>query len=476
MTGRAAALPGASARRQAAIREFLPAALEIMETPASPAARMTSLSIGGFFVAALGWSVLGQVDIIASAPGTVIPVGKSKAVQPLDAGIVTKILVADGDHVVEGQALIELDRTQAGSERDRLAADLRQARLDVAGLSALRAGLRNGDAPEQMVLPPDLPPLAAEVEQATVLVRAREQAERIASLAQQIAGKQAEAAENAAVMARLRASLPYLEQKRDMYRALKRRQLAPVPAWADAEAAAIDQRAQIDVLAQHDVLIAAGQEALVRQLAQARATYARDILKDLRDAAQKMAELSAQYAAAQRRTDQTVLRAPVSGTVQQIAVHTIGGIVTPAQPLMTVVPDTPAMLIEAAVANGDVGFVHAGQDAEVKVEAFTFTRYGLMHGRVVDVSRDAAEARRPADSPAGWADMPGGAGDAPAASDSVYIAHIALQTDLMQIEGVSRRLEPGMRVTAEIRTGRRSVISYLLSPFDRALHDGAHER
>jgi hemolysin D len=290
MTDSVIAFPNAvSPRKRGMDVEFLPAALEVMDTPASPGARYTAMTISGFFVVALTWSIVGKVDIIASAPGVVIPVGKSKVVQPLEAGIVRSILVADGDHVIAGQTLIELDLTQAGSERDRIAGDLRQARLHVAGLTALRAAMSAGASQVDVIVPAGTPVLEGDVEKATMQARAQEQAEKVASLVQQIAAKQAEAAENTAGAARLRSSLPYLQQKRDMYRSLMRSQLASVPAWADAEQAAVEQQQQILVLGEHAGTVGAQRASLLRELAGARATYAHDLLKDLADAEQKAA-------------------------------------------------------------------------------------------------------------------------------------------------------------------------------------------
>jgi hemolysin D len=203
------------------------------------------------------------------------------------------------------------------------------------------------------------------------------------------------------------------------------------------------------------------------------------LLKDLGDAQQKADELSAEYAAASRKAEETVLRAPIDGTVQQLAAHTVGGVVTAAQQLMTIVPDAPAVLIEANVENKDVGFVHAGQDVEVKVETFTFTRYGLMHGHVVDISRDAAAVDprgaakdgtnvRPDDERDRDDDgKPKGAGD---------VAHVALDSNELAIDGQQKPLEPGMSVTAEVKTGRRPIISYLLSPLNALRTSSWRER
>jgi hemolysin D len=208
------------------------------------------------------------------------------------------------------------------------------------------------------------------------------------------------------------------------------------------------------------------------QLSQTRAGYAHDVLKDLAEAAQRDGELAQQYAAAAHKASETVLTAPIGGTVQALAVHTLGGVVTPAQALLTVVPDDGPVLVEATVENADIGFVHPGQDVEVKVRTFEFTRYGLLHGHVVDVSRD-----RVADGKAARADEKKDAKDEGGKPDEPgYVAHVALDSARMMVDGRDEKLSPGMAVTAEIRTGRRSVMSYLLSPLRRYAHEGWRER
>jgi hemolysin D len=159
--------------------------------------------------------------------------------------------------------------------------------------------------------------------------------------------------------------------------------------------------------------------------------------------------------------------------VQQLSVHTVGGVVTPAEQLLVVVPDDAKLEIEATVANRDVGFVHAGQPAEIKVEAFTFTRYGLLHGKVIDLSRDTAplddrqqanQQRKDNEETDREARQPG------------YIAHVSLDETNIDTETGPQPLGPGMAVTVEIKTGRRRVIDYLLSPLKRYAHEGLRER
>jgi len=421
--------------------------------------------------------VIGQVDIVATAQGTVIPVGNSKLVQPLEAGVVRAILVQDGDHVRAGQVLFELDVTVAAADRDRLARDLRQARLDAAGLRALRQDLESGAGLDGFAPPADALATEVAIARASIAARRQEQAEKAAGLQQQIAQKDAEAAENDATLAKLAASLPILQQKRDLYRALLNVQFTNKLAWLDAEQAYSDQMHQVAIQQSHAGTIVAAREALVRQLAETRAGYAHDVLKDLAEAEQKAGELVQQLAAAAHKAEQTVLTAPIDGTVQQLAVHTVGGVVTPAQALLVVAPDEGPVLVEATVENRDIGFVHAGQDVAVKVQTFEFTRYGLLHGHVVDVSRDrvaeagAGSGQRDAKDKAG-----GGETDDARPNGPGYVAHVALDSARMMVDGGEQAIAPGMAVTAEIKTGRRSVISYLLSPLRRYAHEGIRER
>ena len=160
--------------------------------------------------------------------------------------------------------------------------------------------------------------------------------------------------------------------------------------------------------------------------------------------------------------------------MQQLAVHTIGGVVTPAQALLVLVPEDSQLEIEAMVSNRDIGFGHPGQDAEIKVDTFTFTRYGLLHGKVLSVSRDAISRDKPNDKGgAPGADSPS---SEPKGQELSYAARISLDRTQMQIDDNLVNLGMGMAVTVEIKTGERSVLSYLLSPIMRYKHDTLRER
>ncbi len=198
--------------------------------------------------------------------------------------------------------------------------------------------------------------------------------------------------------------------------------------------------------------------ALAESRRQAEAEFRRSLWEARAQAESQAADLGHELTAAAQRLARQRLLAPLDGTVQELAITTVGGVVTPAQTLMVVVPAASRLEIEAFVPNRDIGFVREGQAAEIKVEAFTFTRYGLVHGTVSHVSQDALSR------------------DTPAGPELVYAARVALDRAEMEIDGAPVALGPGMAVTVEIRTGRRRVLDYLLSPVLRTRHEAMSER
>jgi hemolysin D len=457
--------------------EFLPAALEILETPASPAGRAIAAMIIAFFAAAIAWATLGHVDIIATASGKIVPTGRTKVVQPLEPGTITAIHVDDGDRVTTGQVLVELDRTVTTAERNRVGHDLLRASLDVARLSALRAGLDAGSGPVGFAPPSDAP--ADEVERARVamVAQAMEQAAKLASIEQQIAQKNAEAEEIAATIAKLTASLPMVEDLAELRRKAMQIEFGNRVAHLEAQIRLSEQRHDLIVQRRRASEVSAAQQALEWQREQAKAEYAHKILGDLTDAKQKAAELAEDAVKTARKMTEQVLTSPIEGTVQQLAVHTVGGVVTPAQQLMMIVPADSRLEAEAMVSNRDIGFVREGQPAEIKIDTFNFTRYGLLHGNVVSVSQDAIVRDKPPDKfPSDKSKGALAESSEPQGQELLYAARVSLDRTQMRIEGRLVNLAPGMAVSAEIKTGSRRVIEYLMSPLLRYKQESLRER
>jgi hemolysin D len=460
-------------------REFLPAALEIVDTPPSPVGRAIGLTIILVAIAAIAWACIGKVDIIATASGRIVPAGKTKIVQPADTGIVTAIHVADGDHVKAGDILIELNANQVSADRDRFVRDLLQANLNLARLRGLAATLPGtpgeGKKPNLVDPPKNASKEDLTLTLAAMRAKAANENAKLADLDQQIEAKQAEAAEAAANAQKLQASLPMLADQEQLLRTMRDQKIGSKLDWYQVNQQLIEQKHEIGVLSHRREAAEAAQRALREQRAAEATQFQMEVLSELDKVRAQASELDAELAKSQQRVSQNVLLAPIAGTVQQLAVHTIGGVVTPAESLLAIVPNDDSLVVEAAVQNRDVGFISEGQTVRIKVEAFNFTLYGLIEGKVLSVTRDAVQQSNDSKNKNNNQNE----GD-PAATDGqsgpVYMARIAIDQDWMMTENGKVQLTPGMAVTAEIQTGERRLISYLLSPLVRHVSESMRER
>jgi hemolysin D len=468
------AFPNARGRRDRDSLAFLPAALEITETPPSPIGRAVAVTIIALFCLALAWASLGQIDIVASAQGKIIPSGRTKVIQPFETGVVRAIHVRDGQSVKAGETLIELDTTMNKAERNHLRSDLVSAQLDVA---RLRAALSDDPDPLAAFHPPEGAPAALVATQRHFLIsQAAERQAKLAALDRQRAQKEAERATTAATIAKLDATIPILQQRVDIRKGLADKELVSKITFLETLHQLIDAQQDRKVQQSRYQEAEAALAAIIETHAQAEAEYRRTLSSDLVEAERKARGLNEDLVKAEQRTKFQVLTASVDGVVQQLSVHTVGGVVTPAQALLMIVPAESRLEIEAMVSNRDIGFVHAGQQAQIKVDTFNFTRYGLLHGEVLSVSQDAIMHDKPQDKSGDRTPGAEASTSEPKGQELVYSARVSLDRTQMQIDDNLVNLTPGMAVTVEIKTGSRTVISYLLSPLLRYQHDSLRER
>lgn len=451
--------------------EFLPAALEIVETPPSPVGRAIAGTIVAFFCLALVWACLGKVDIIATASGRIIPSGKTKLIQPFETGVVKAIRVSDGQKVRAGDVLIELDGTIDGAEADRLQKEVMAARFDAARLKAVLAA--DETAPVDLVPPEGASEAQVALQRTLLANQVDEYRAKLGSLDHQIAQSAGGRAAAAASVEKLTVTIPIIRQRVE---ALKRLgEFARKLQYLEAQQDLLEHEQELQVQKGRLQEATGALAALGEQRRQAEAEFKRTNLSDLADAEQKAASLGDELVKAREHHNLETLTAPVDGTVQQLAIHTVGGVVTPAQQLMVIVPQEARLEVEAMVSNRDIGFVHDGEPVEVKIDTFNFTKYGLLHGTVLTVSQDAI----PRDKPLDTARPDAGSGDRssePQGQELVYAARVSLERTRMDIDGRTVDLSPGMAVTAEIKTGQRRVIQYLLSPLLRVKHAAMRER
>jgi hemolysin D len=475
------ALPGAGVRRREHELAFLPAALEIVETPPSPIGRAIGATIIALFFLALAWACWGSVDILATAPGKIIPSGRSKVVQPFETGVVHAIHVHDGTSVKAGDVLIELDPTINAAEREHLQGDLIAAQLDVA---RLRAALADTPDPLAAFHPPEgatAPQIATQRQ--FLLTQITEQRAKLAALDRQRAQKEAERDTSAATIGKIEALIPLLEQQVNVRKTLLEHETGSRIIYLQTLQQLVEQQQELQIQRSHYREADAAVAAIAETRAEAAAQYRRTSFDELAKAEPKVAALGQDLIKAEQRTRLQLLTAPIDGIVQQLAVHTIGAVVTPAQPLLVIVPTDSHLEIEATISNRDIGFLHPGQEADIKIDTFNFTRYGLLHGQVLGVSPDAfvpdprvTDPRQGNSIDKAQGQAGGASTNDPTTKEAVYIARVSLDQTRMRVDDGIAELLPGMAVTVEIKTGSRRIISYLLSPLLRYGHDSLRER
>jgi hemolysin D len=437
---------------------FLPAALEIVETPPSPTGRAIGISVIALFCFALIWSIFGTVDIVATAPGRIIPTGGTKIIQPFESGVVSAIHVHDGQSVAAGDVLIELDPTMSEAERDHLRSDLVSAKLDVARLRAALSA--RPDAVQEFRPPEEASQALIEMNRQLLISQLAEQQGKQAALDRQLKQKEAERDTIAAAITKVETTIPVLTQRVDIRKYLYDKDLGSKLTYLTEYQDLIGQQQEILVQKSRLQEAEAALAALSETRGQTAAEYRRTRFEELTKAEQKASGLAQDVIKAEQRTKLQALTAPVDGVVQQLAVHTVGGVVGPGQVLLAVVPLDSHLEIEAMVSNRDIGFVHAGQGAEIKVDTFNFTRYGLIHGDVLSVSKDAISRDRSQDK----SNDKGTDKTGEQNQELNYAARVSLDRTQMQVEDKLVNLTPGMAVTVEIKTGSRQIIGYLFSP------------
>lgn len=453
---------------------FLPAALEIVETPPSPLGRTIAFVIITLFCLALAWAFLSRVDIIASATGKIIPTGHTKIIQPFETGVVRAIHVRDGQIVKKGDVLIELDPTMNEAETSHLENDLIAAQLTVA---RLRAALSDGNVLANFNPPEAASPDLVATQRKFLVDQTTEQQAKLAVLDHQRAQKEAELATIAATVDKLEATLPVMQERLDIRKTLYDHATGSKVLYLEMLQSFVEEQKDLEVQKSKMNEASAALAVTAEEFTHSKAEYRRDRFSELVEAERKASGLSDDVAKAHHRTQLQMLVAPVDGTVQQLAVYTVGGVVTPAQALLVIVPTDSNIEIEAMVLNRDVGFVQAGQEAQIKVDTFNFSRYGLLHGKILNVSPDAITRNKPqGKTPNDDSNATQDAASEPNGQELVYAARISLDRTQMQVDDRLVNLTPGMAVTVEIKTGTRRIISYLLSPLIRYQQNSLRER
>jgi len=402
--------------------------------------------------ALLAGAALGELDIIASAEGKLVPQGFIKIVQPAEGGVVQAILVREGQRVAAGEVLLRMDAGLSTADQQALLAQLDHRRLQLQRIAA-----ELNDVPLQATSGATSAALAAVLAQ--MAARRQQYLAQRTEAQHQLERSEHELASARATQLRLQQALPHLQDQAERYAQLGGGGFFPVLQVREKQRAWQEKRQE---LAAQDAIVAAHAATLAQarvRLAQVTTAY-RSALQDERvEAETQLRRLEAEAARLAHRRGWLELKAPQAGVVKDLVTHTEGTVVNPGTILLTLVPEGAPLLAEVRVRNDDIGFVRVGQPVRLKLAPYAFQKFGLLDGTVAHLGPDAA-------------DTPGEAGP-PARA---YKALVHLQRQHLIAADQSLSLAPGMAVTAEIHQGRRSALEYLLAPLQRTWHDAARER
>ncbi len=424
--------------------QFLPAAIEIEETPPSPLARKLAWLLIGFILFAIIWAIFGRIDIVAIAPGKVVISDRSKVIQPAELGVVQAIHVRDGSLVKAGDVLIELDSTMVQADVNRVQNEITTLTRELQRYHHLLSYLKE-----------EKTAAISDDDRAIVNQLIDEYRNRHESIEQQIVAKKNERTASAETVKKLQETLPLIEKRAAGLKTLAEKKVVAETMWLEIEQARIETRQNLAIAKAQWTGSHAAIDQLYAQLSSLEAEYKRTALEKITQLQQQRKSLEQEGIKADQRHALQQLRAPVDGVVQQLAVHTVGGVVNAAEKLMVVVPQNEGIEIEALLPNKDIGFIRAGQEAAIKVDAFPFTRYGTIKGKVVSVSQDAIPHEQ---------------------LGLVFATRIALDKTALHVDGQMVALSAGMSTVNEIITGNRTLMDYLLSPLRSRMDEAARER
>lgn len=445
--------------RQEDEHAFLPAHLELIETPVSALPRWIGRLIILFLLTALCWSYFGKVEIVAVATGKILPSGRSKIIQPIETAIVKQSYVRNGQVVKKGDLLLELTTLGVESDLSKAKSALKLASLNQLRQEAILLAIQENTMPqlkdsnaqvtfnhedrlfkgEQQLAFSQYQTWIAEKQKLAAIIRQKETEKKTINIQIQ----------------KLTAMLKHEKERRSDIYGLYKKGHASKHEYFSQENRVIELENEKNIQQSKIYELEAQLEQVHKEYQAFEQSFQRNVLDELRKANEQVEQFTLEVEKSQQRQTSSKIYAPVDGTVQQLQTYTIGGVVTTAQPLMTIVPQGEQFEIEAMLSNKDIGFVNEGQDVTIKVEAFPYTRYGYIKGKVKYLSFDAVQDEK---------------------LGLVFPVTILMDKSYLNIEGRNVELIAGMVVSAEIKTGERRVIDYLLSPLKTTLDESFKER
>lgn len=443
-------------------QDFSPRLLAVMHRPPPPLARSVLTTLVVLVVLVIAWAFWGKLDIVARANGKLIPQSRVQVVQPLEGGRISRILVEDGQLVSKGDILVVMDALISEADIGKLENDRAANAIQ---LRRIHAELE--DKPFEKVEGEDAQPFI----NANQLYQENRQTYQH-SLAQQeaiLAQAKARLASEKELLAKLRDTLPIRKASEEAMRKLESKGYVDKMGMLERERERIE--AERDLEAQRHTVesLKSSINESQEKLSSIQSAYRQRLLDEKIERELQARQLEQEISKQSYRNRLLQLKAPHDGYVKDLATHTAGSVIPSGTVLLTVIPADEPLLAEVLVENKDVGFVQAGQHARIKVASYDFQRYGMIDAVVQHVSADSStqnnqqssmdETALPTDS-----------------MKSGYMAILTMDSQVLDYEGKTYLVKPGMQISAEINLGARSVMGYIFSPITRAAKEAGTER
>lgn len=413
------------------------------------------LLVCGFLGAALLWASLAQIDEISRAEGRVIPSSKMQVIQSAEAGVVTEILVRTGEQVKKGQQLIRLDDTNTASSAGEVEAKVNALQAQVARLRIEY----EGKAEQGYTCPPEVVSEApavcgSEADLLKARQRTLEQGKQV--LLQRVEQRQRELSEALANQSRLTEANRLAGEKLALVEPMAKKNLVSQNDLLNAQRDVTDTRGQLDAVVESIARLKAAVSEAELQVQQADLQFRQDALTDMTTRLAELASAQQALRGAADRVSRTDIRSPVDGIVNNLAVNTIGGVVSPGERLIDIVPVADTLLVEAKLKPSDVAFILPGQAANIKITAYDFSIFGGLRGEVQNVSADSIVD--------------------PDTRETYYLVLIKTDRSALEYNGKELPILPGMVSSVEILTGKKTILQYLMKPINKARDEALRER
>jgi hemolysin D len=454
-----AGTPPASPPLLPAAREFAPGLNAIQDMPPSRLAKATGRLVMALSLLLIIWAAFGKLDIVVSASGHLVPQSYVKIVQPADGGMVSEILVKEGDQVQAGQVLLRLDAHDA--QADESSVDGQRARRELQ-LRRIDAELSGRD-------------LAADRGDDAVLFRQvhaqfedrrRAHADAVGQAEASLDHARRDLEAGSENLAKLKEVEPILKQEAQAWASMGKDGYVPRVQVQDKQREYLEKARDLAAQASTVASLQAAVNSARAQLAQIQSKYRSDLQNERADAEDQYRRLQQELSKQTRKRALTELRAPQAGVVKDLATHTNGTVVSAGTVLLSLVPSSERLVAEVQIGNDDVAFVKPGQHVKIKVAAYPFQEYGMLDGEVENVSADANVDPNASGAAARDRTSP----------PMFYKARVAFPDQRLSMNRQTFGLVAGMQVVAEISEGRRSVMQYLLSPIQKAVSESGRER